>query len=378
MRISRRTFGFGAALALAAWCLPVSALAASKSVAYYTVGQASTSAYLVDWKGHTRAHVANSTGAQSGVVEEKTTHRLVTLDAPISTTISPDDACGNIIFLRIDIQQLVVRDLPDRVSEIVEIGTKTNIGGCQDGLVTPFGAETDAGVAMKRQSMKSRPSMDDLVPGVQLAGPKEGLSQDVVTLGAGNALFHATGHSFASVMSDDHWLWIYMSDVDRAYARLEVDAKTLGETWMLAEWSDGKMLRAQSLTFVKPAAGAGFGSVAQTSRMWQSGQTINRSPTFFVHLFKNGTGETVLKYVDPDDEYRAPFDAWYFEGLDVVQMKMIGSRPSYRIWTPLRNEGKARWVLEKEIYSSGYRPPVLVNYYVDTGKALPVPPTSAR
>ncbi len=377
MNFSRRALMACATLALAILGCPGQASAATKSVAYYAVAASDIQAngfgvgvgyaYLIDWKGQDKARVVNSRGVQPGAVSDNGTQRLVTLDAPLSGIFFVEDACHMLIERRMDIERVVVRDLKGGATQIAEIGTWTNIGGCQDGLVTPFGSETDPGISMKRVAMNARPTMTDMVPGVQIAGPSEEpyLSQDVITLGEGTALFHATGRSVPVAWSSDQWLVFDMDGFERAYTRLEVNAKTAREIWMVADWSAGQAESVMAPWFVKPLAGAGFGSVAQASRMWQSGMS---SQPFFVYLYKDGTGETVLEDPDQGTDFRSPI-TWGFDGPNVVQTGV--NFPNKRIWMPLRNEGKRRWVFEYEVYSGGYKTPTRVIDYVDTGKAVP-------
>jgi hypothetical protein len=273
-------------------------------------------AYLIDWKGQDKARVVSPDGAQPGAVADNGSQRLVTLKAPLSMTISTTASCDGMIMRRRDIERVVVRDLKGGASQIVVIGTWTNLGGCEDGLVTPFGSETDPGNSMKRLLMNARPSMADMVPGVQIAGPSEGLSQDVITLGTDTALFQATGHSVPVAWSPDQWLVFSMAGFVRAYTRLALNAKTGGEVWMMADWSDGQAQRVQAPWFVKPFAGTGFGSVAQASRMWQSGMSTHRP--FSIHRYKDGTGETVLEDPDQGTDFRSPIN-WGFDGPNVVQ-----------------------------------------------------------
>jgi len=386
MEANRRSLIRVAALALAACGLPGLALAATRPVAYYQVGQGSHYAYLVEWKGPDKARVVNPNGAQPGGVSDNGTQKLVTLNAPLSATFDTVDSCDLPIQQRQDTHQLVVRDLQAGVSEMVEIGTLTNIGGCEDGLVTPFGSQNDPGTPMKRLPMKARPSMGDLVPGLQIAGPSEdppwtpfGLTgaQDVITLGVGTATFQATGHSFPVSLSADQWLVFGLAGFERAYTRLELDAKTGGEAWLMADWSSGRATRVETALFVKPLAGAGFGSVAQASRMWESGLFID-SPVlrFSIHLYKNGTGERVQQNLETGDEFRSPISSWGFEGQSLVQRRVFDGGFSFdRTWAPLRNQGKVRWVMESELFvdngDSFVNIAPRVNYYVDTGKAVP-------
>lgn len=387
MTFSRRALALGATAALLAAGLPGAALAAgTKSVAYFMPGDGTTTAYLIDWQARSRARVVSGQGAQAGSVADNGTQKLVTLDGPLSNTYDTYDSCDNFIQQRQDTLQMVVRDLPGGVSQIVEIGTITNLGGCEDGLVTPFGTPDDAGASKKRLSMSARPSVADLVPGSQIAGPSEeawapgdmATAQDVVTLGAGTATFQASGHSVPAAFSPDQWLVFSLPGFQRAYTRVEVDARTGGETWLRADWAAGAPTRVESALFVKPAGGAGFGTAAQAARMWDSGIFIATRKPFFFYLYKTGTGERVQKDLDLGTEWRTPIAAWWLDGGNLWQQRLLGGGTIQRnrTWVPLRNEGsKTHWVMESEVQVDGSDVTTVikprVNYYLDTGKAVP-------
>ncbi len=378
----------GATLAFA--MLPAASLAASgKTLAYFMAGNGSSNAYLIDWKpSRAKATVTSSLGTQPGSFTDDGTQKLITLAAPLSVTYANLDDCGLDIQQRSDTRQVVVRDLAGGVSQVVEIGTVTNIGGCQDGLVTPFGAPTDPGTSLNRLAMTARPPVNDLVPGTQLAGFSEELpppgdlqtSADIVTLQAdGTALFQATGHAVPAAFDANQWLVFSLAGQPRAYTRVAVDTRTGGETWLKADWAGGVPTRVEQALVVKPLAGAGFGTVADASRMWNSGIFIATRKPFLFYLYRNGTGERVQQDLDLGTESRSPIDAWGFDGINLVQHRLRcgGSCSFDRTWVPLRNEGgKTRWVMESEVVVTPSGTTVAikprVNYYVDTGKAVPL------
>ncbi len=385
MKLSFRMLACAAGLTLAACGLPVIAHAGgTKSIAYYG-NNAST--YLIDWQPKKRVRVVIYNGNGVGSVANDGTRNVVTLDAPISSLVEGFiDDCDNIIQQRKDVNQLTVRDLEGGITEVNQIGTYTNIGGCQDGRVEHFGALDEPGTPLNRQSMAARPPVTDLVPGTQIAGFSEDmptpdnpfLGVDMITLKAGGkALFQASGHVVPAAFDANQWLVFSLPTQQRAYARLEVDDKTGGETWLVADWLAGQPQTVLSTFVVKPLAGAGFGTKAQASRMWESGLFIGTRKPFFFYLYKNGTGERVLKDLDLGTESHSPITRWGFDGASLVQTREFDG-PDYRAdrtWVPLRNEGKARWVMESEVWvldgevSQAIKP--RVNYYVDTGKAVP-------
>lgn len=391
MSTSMRFTWAGWALTAAAAALSTNAaVAATKSTAYYSPqGTGFSDAYLIDWQGKNRARVANPAGAQSGGVTSDGTQKVVTLDSPISFTYETGDDCGDGILQRQDTNQVVVRDLAGMVSQMVEIGTITNIGGCHDGLVTPFGNLDDPGTSMNRVAMTARPPVTDLVPGVQLAGYSEEIppgiydamfTSDVATFQAGGLLkFQATGNVYSAAFDANQWLVINLQPgTQRAYTRLFVDSKTTGESWLMADWEGGQAARVRVALAVKPAAGAGFGNVADASRMWESGLFVATRKPFYFYLYKNGTGERVQKDLDLGTESRTPLASWGFDGLDLTTTRIIGGGAvEYdRRWTPLRNQGsKVHWVMEGETITDStgtyWNIKPRVNYYLDTGKAVP-------
>jgi len=164
MTFSRRTLAFGATAALLAACLPGAAFAAgTKSIAYFMPGDSTSTAYLIDWQPRARARVVAGQGVQSGSVVDSGGQKLVTLDGPLPYTYDAFDSCDNAIQQRQDTLQVVVRDLPGAVSQIVEIGTITNLGGCEDGLVTPFGSPSDEGASKKRLEKRDKDALEETV-----------------------------------------------------------------------------------------------------------------------------------------------------------------------------------------------------------------------
>jgi hypothetical protein len=109
--------------------------------------------------------------------------------------------------------------------------------------------------------------------------------------------------------------------------------------------------------------------------MWESGLFVATRTPFFFYLYKNGTGERVLKDLDLGTEDRTPVPVWGFDGLNLVQQRAFGPGTRDRTWVPLSNVGKFRWVMESETAFDGTDTFTLikprVNYYKDTGKAVP-------
>jgi len=377
----------------ACFTLPASA-AGTKSIAYYALSEGNQSAYLIDWNSvQKKARVAGNGGASSGTYVDDGTQKVITLAQPLSETwLYSYDACGT-VYARSATRQVVVRDLPDGVTQTVEIGERTQIGGCQDGEVTPYGSVTDEGTSMKRLSMSARPSMSDVQPGLEIAGFSEDhlafadlyYAQDVVWLDFnGRARFRKTGDAVPAAVNAKQWLVMTLPPGDqRAFTRLAVNNTTQGETWLMAGWVNDQATWVVKQLVVKTQEGAGFGTVTQASRKWESGLFRGTLQPLFIYLYQDATGERVSKDLDAGTETRTPIDSWGFQGLTLWQDRLIsgGAYVSTRRWQPLRNEGmKTRWVLETEVRVQDGVDVVSikprVNYYVDTGKA--VPPTAAR
>lgn len=384
LNTSRRLVGVYAVAALLAVAVPASAIAATRSYAYFAIGDGSSTAYLIDWLPKGRASVVAQIGAQAGTVSDDGTQKTITFDTPLSFSFDNFDECGLAIQQRHEVRQLVVRTLAAGTTQFVEMGAVVNVGGCQDGRAEPFGAPTDEGRSLKRMAMSARPAVADLVPGTEIAGFSEeatqppgfaSLTEDVVTLQSGSAQFHRSGTVVPAAFDANKWLVFSFPGFQRAYTRLVVDAKTGGETWLLADWAGGQPQRVEERLLVKAAAGAGFGTVAETSRMWESGLFINTQRPFFFYFYKNGTGERVQKDLDLGTEVRLPV-TWGFDGLNLVQLRVSGPFQYRRTWEPLRNQGKFRWVMESETLTPDGDEPLVqikprVNYYEDTGKAVP-------
>ena len=112
--------------------------------------------------------------------------------------------------------------------------------------------------------------------------------------------------------------------------------------------------------------------------MWDSGIFIATRKPFFFYLYKTGTGERVQKDLDLGTESRTPITSWGLDGGNLWQQRLLGGGTIQRnrTWVPLRNEGsKTHWVMESEVQVDDTGATTLikprVNYYLDTGKAVP-------
>lgn len=357
-------------------------MAEAKPVAYYGVG----AAYLIDWQGKGRTRVVNNVGGEMGWSTDQGTYKLITLDQPLSVLdFSGDDSCGHYEVRQLT-KQVVVRDLPEHQGQIVEMVELAQVGGCLNGWTWPFGSPDDPGVSTRRMAMSARPPMQDLLPGLQLAGPSDSVwpadssrpSQDVVSVQVGSVVFRGSGRLSSSSFSVDGW-WVMSLDggAQRAQTRMEVDAKTGGESWLVAEWADGLAQRVGSVRFVKLQPDpSGFGTLREAARKWLSGAAVGTNMQFVHALFRDGTGDRIQTNFDTGLEFHRPIQAWGLDGADLWEQMFLtddGSVSLNRRWAPLRNVGKNHWVMEsfEEVFDGVSTPlPARVTYYIDTGKAV--------
>jgi hypothetical protein len=360
-------------------------------LAYYPAwGNGVFDAVLIDWRSAGQVRVVIGAGAQSGSSTQAGSQAVITLNAPISKlqVSSELNSCDEQSTQRKDTTALVVRDVrgnPKRgVSQIVEIGTLTNVDGCDAGAVVPFGTLTDAGKTMKRVAMSGRPSVRDVTPGTVMAGFGEfewpvdyefSWETDLVTLYAGGqALFARSGHLVHAEFNNDKWLVFDLPAGQRAFTRLEVDDETGAETWLRAEWAGGLPQRVIADLVVKTEAKAGFGTERQTAREWQSGLFIQMPDKVLWRFFLGGTGERVD--ISEGSEVHNPL-TWSFVGKKVLirRTQGAGTIQRERTWVPLRNADKVRFVMENENTlradgsTSVFIPP-RVNFYIDGGRAI--------
>jgi len=312
---------------------------------------------------------------------------VVTLTTPISQTITQVDCTGEVLFdQRVDVMQIVFRPTSGTTrrgtSEVVQMGTTTDLGGCTPGLVTPFGSPTDPGSTTNHLDMNARPSLDDLAPGVQLAGMSETpatadndptqLVAQIATFGAGSLTFVDTGDVVPTSMSDG-WIVADFGSFQRAYTRVSRDTKTGVEIWVFAPWSAGGPAVVESALMVKPNAAAGFGSRNAAAHDWESGLFVDSDLTVFMDLFRDFSGQFVRHPIDGSGDFDQDI-TWAFQGADLV-IQRPGSIT--RTWQPIANYGKNHFVLENEV---GFDPDCQctlvrflprVNYYIDEGKSTP-------
>jgi hypothetical protein len=387
-KLTRRWPGTLTALLLA---VAATAIAAPDSaVVYFPTSLAYIDAYLIDWQMPGRAHIVTPWGGRDGTVAGNGARRVITLDQPFSTQTDAGepDSCGDFPLVQQDTLQIgitIVTGSPQRgTSSFALAGTQLTLTGCDAGKIVPTGSLDVPYLATRQLPMSQRPSVDDLQPGVALAGPGEvardgGPAADVLTLQAGGqGIFATSGNVVSAAFSADRWLVLGLPAGERAYTRISVDHRTGAETWIDADWSGGQPTSVRPLLMVKPGPGAGFGDLRRTARVWESGLFIGSRTPSFVSLFQDGTGDRLLIDLDAGTESHTPI-TWVFSGTNIVQSRIAGTSTHVRHWKPLLNGGgRSHFVMEDEISVSSngtvsVRFLPRVNFYVDNGAATPPP-----
>jgi hypothetical protein len=364
---------------------PICGAASQGRTLYFAPGGSGGDIYQIDWQtAQSSAVVLSPGGTASGGYADDGAQRVITLSKPLSRTwLYTRDECGT-GYARAETWQLVVRHLPDRDAQTVEIGAYTILGSCQDGEVVPYGSPTDAGVAMLSRHVSELPLQDDLAPGTRIAGLSEDTpaygetanAQDVTVLGKGELTFESTGHTHPVVHGVDGWMYINISEADqRGFRRLHVDERTGGEVWGMTQSADG-VKRLNKLWVVKARRNAGFGDFAQATRSWKSGLFFGTNQRFTIRLFGDGTGERISRYLDEGTKSRSPIAAWGLDGTTLWQERDLSGYLFVRRWAPLRNDGqKIHWVMEQEARRDADNEVVVikprVNHYLDSGPARP-------
>lgn len=384
-KLSRPGMLLAAALALGL----AQPLALARPVLHVAAEPLSTSAYLIDWRPAGRVTFVDAQGRREGRYTTAGSQRVITLEAPLQfayNAIDPDCPEAPQAF-RVDVHQVGITRTAGTErrgeSSLAQAGILHTLTGCNAGREQPWGSLSGPGLPTRHLDAALRPSIADLAPGVVIAGPSEDVTPgemypaaDLMTVEPGAGRFAATGnaHPLSTV---DGWLVLDLPGRQRAYTRVGVDRHG-GESWLRADWSDGQPQTVAQAWMVKPEAGAGFGSLRQASRMWASGSTLGSTlTTFAIHLYPDGSGVRVAVDVPSGTENRQPI-TWAFDGNDIVQWRSSGGGIGERTWQPLRNSGTRRFLMETEVrrMPDGSVQPFIkprVNFYVDTGPAVPPP-----
>ncbi len=367
-----------------------------QKITYYSQDLTWGLAYVITWDtAALRAHFVETYGNFDGSYVDDGTQRVFTLDKPLVLAYQIADCNGNAMTLNDVTTQLAFRTVsgaPDKgMSALVPIGYTEDVGGCTPGRVAPYGQVTDAGIPLVRRAASLRPSMDDLVPGAQIAGLAENpidaygdlavLSAQVATFGRNHITFERTGHRFPTHMTPDGWLVIDFGSFKRAYTRIDHQHETGGETWFGAEWVNGAPASIELSPAVKPTFDAGFGDLRDTARQWFDGLFQYEATTDF-DLYRDHTGIEATDLGDGSPRIDRPL-TWSRTGA-AVQIRRANSSATYvQTWHPVAKHGKYHFVIEnEEVYVQGadtgpiYAP--RINWYVDQGVAIePVPQKAA-
>ncbi len=379
-----------AAVAALACSVAAHASAKTDSIAYYAADRSFTLSYVIDWNaGAHTAHILETFGVADGSYTDDGTQRIITLAQPLHSTGYKYDCNGNLITLDDQLLQLVFRTAtggPRKgTTQLVPIGTVTDIGGCTPGLVTPYGAVTDPGLPMHRIDMTMRPGMADIVPGARIAGFSEDvldmpgdeavLAAQFTTFGAGSLRLEGTGHAYPTSTTADGWLVVDYGGFQRAYTRISTDEKTGGETWFAKELKDGVATSLEMPLMARPNAAAGFGGTKGAARDWQSGIFRHSFEPMWFDLYRDGSGIRDIEPADGSPPIQSPL-AWHLDGANIVIERDFGGGASVRrSWVPVANTGKYHFVLESEDFLQDgvvqYTDvPARVNYVEDDGRSV--------
>lgn len=384
------------ALTLAGLLVTGAAWAAKPVVYVAEHGSSSSEALWLEVKANGRSAVVLPEGRGTGAVSTIGSFQVVTLDTPVSEEYQSQDSCtGEPIMVRRDTLQVGVRLRSGTASKgqsaISQAGTDTILAGCETGVVSNWGgfAPTDGSNSVHR-SYTALPPTSDLVAGVRLAGMSGAagtvygfsLPQELATFGAGQLLFEQSGAVPYTVTPDGWFLLTLPTGQQRAYLRVTNAVRHGIENWMSADVTAGELTAVSSELMIKPVDGTAWGTGNANARMWESSMFSLSNTPFFVHLYRDGTGERISRDLINGTESRAVIGAWFLDSGALVTERTTGSLVRRRVWQPLAQNGKAMGVLESETAflpdgSSFVLIAPRVNAYVDLGKAVK-PPVQAR
>lgn len=390
-------------LLLSAAFLGATAQAAVIQTAYYVESHGRSNTFLVDWNNtRLKADIVDAQGRMSGTYTDDGSRRVVTLTSPRVFDFPGEhfDSCG---------QPATTRSTETRFAFLRQSGTERSgttaisadasrvvLDGCDAGLVLSSSSIDDITEAQSHLRMTSRPSMSDTVAGARWAGFSEtprtdlqsqvfSLETDVTLLQAGGLMqFTRTGTAVPAAVNSQGWLMLTFASFNRGYTRLKVDTSTGAETWLMADFVADKPAWTQEILVTRSLAGGTFGTLTQAARQWNSGLFVDTNNPFTINLYKDGTGERISKDLAAGTETRSPIESWVFDGPNIVQTRRPSSTAPFsfvRTWEPIGNQGKIRWILEREIrrMNDGTEYPLIaprVNFYIDNGRATPLPSTA--
>ena len=377
------------------------AQAAVIQTAYFTDIHGTHSGYLVDWNdSKLKADIVDSQGRMSGSYTDDGSRRVVTLASPrvFDTPNGLIDSCDQPATVRFtETRFAFLRQSGTEKSGTTAISRDTSalvVDGCDAGQVLPVASIDDVVDAQSHLRMTARPSMADTVVGALWAGfseqprtdlqsPVFSLAVDLTTLQTGGMMhFERSGTTVPAAVSSQGWLMLSFPSFNRGYTRLKVDKGTGAETWFVADFVAGKPAWVAEILVTRSLVGGTFGTVTQAARQWNSGLFVDTNNPFLIYLYRDGTGERIFKDLAAGTESRTPLESWGFDGPNIVQTRRSSPTAPFsfiRTWEPIGNQGKIRWVMEREIrrMSDGSEFSLIeprVNFYIDTGRATPLPP----
>jgi len=357
-----------------------------------------TATYLVDWVPATgMASVTDGVSRASGHYTDDGVQRLVTLDSPSvkSEAIWPrPDDCGIYVNARTSLTRyaFVRTGGTDRHghTEVHEEAQTVLTEGCNAGRIVASTSLSDAVPAQAHLNLSARPSMSDLVPGVQIAGFSSmpvlavpvlsaSLAQDIADLLPGGQIrFHGEGFTVPATVpyqfTADQWLMLGLPGVDRRYTRLEVNPDTGAETWMAAEFAAGAPQWTAAVLVTKAQPRVTPLTMQQAAHVWRSGLSRSEFMFFDIELYPDMTGTRVSLDRPTGGEFRTPL-TWAFSGNGITQSWATRGAQVERTWIPIGDRGRQHWVMEYDRYvdnegasSTGM---ARVNFYADKGPATP-------
>jgi hypothetical protein len=250
--------GLHAVLLSTVMALPLVAGAAGPRQEVYYIGPTGGLYYadLVEILGHGKVRVARDTGAQTGKASITSLRKDILLDAPLSSFVDGQCADGNWAYQRRDVSRIVYQDSDKGTkpssSTQWELGTLTNVDGCDIGHVEQFGDLNAPGTAMTHLNMGDNlPSMDGLFGTSRFGGlsdqpwPIDNAPEvDVVAFQSDRTLqFNRTGTTYPT-LAVGRWLTFAAPDGEqRGYVRLALVKEWYAEIWLLARFQNGQIVR---------------------------------------------------------------------------------------------------------------------------------------
>jgi hypothetical protein len=366
--------GLHAVLLSTVMALPLVAGAAGPRQEVYYIGPTGGLYYadLVEILGHGKVRVARDTGAQTGKASITSLRKDILLDAPLSSFVDGQCADGNWAYQRRDVSRIVYQDSDKGTkpssSTQWELGTLTNVDGCDIGHVEQFGDLNAPGTAMTHLNMGDNlPSMDGLFGTSRFGGlsdqpwPIDNAPEvDVVAFQSDRTLqFNRTGTTYPT-LAVGRWLTFAAPDGEqRGYVRLALVKEWYAEIWLLARFQNGQIVRVLPRLMSKATANASFGSVKNMSRSWLYGVTVGTPYPMWIRLHEDGreqrvfTDENGLQYPES-----SPW-SWVIAGPLIEQTRdqwYGGEMQRHKSWEPVATRPGLRWVIDRDwfVFADGH------------------------